>query len=637
MSSSRIKPYEGNPHNWEAILKKLLQIPMNQREYSWVGQHLKKFLDDLYKLFEEGKYIYKMGSIINLKYGGCNSIYDGQQRTLTMILILYVLGLVEKKLTNKIQTMLTVDIELDELTEQQQKIKNEYDVKIIPKIFCVNPNDMKALVDIFNGNVGLYIKYMCCYSVGHDGDGDGDEDGDGDGDGDDSDEGVEEYKCNKCGVKAARKMDFIRHLKKLHEFKECPGTSKLYNAFEYIYNYIVRRKYDESKTIQLYKFIVGDIDIQFYDCWDPEYVSRIFDWENNRGQEVATLDLIKNPILVKIPDNKKFEVYDKWGTLKHTKNPIYKKDYGQKVFDVAIQIFNNQINRTINHEELFRPIIEAENTYNELQKFFGIVEKLFSIMVSIANNKFGRLLNNSPRVQLNWEAYMWCLLPIFYKRGSIDERLIRLFCKWYFRNMGTSSYTFNNLCYSNEFIRITNCYLKDESILEKENKAFGGGACGGFDYYGEIEQCLQKNLDHSITLENYENTLTSLGFKSTNATHLLLFLETCENTDIVAVPLNYTLEHIFPQKNKDKLSNPSLIHRIGNLTLLEGKNSENGHKGNSSAGCKDHIIKVNSSYKDSSCKITRSISGDYSTVFEEDEIIARSKKIAEVMNKYTRY
>ena len=85
-----------------------------------------------------------------------------------MILILHVLGLVEKKLTNKIQNMLTVDIELDELTEQQQKIKDEYDVKIIPKIFCVNPNDMNALVDIFNGNVGLYIKYMCCYSQGGD-------------------------------------------------------------------------------------------------------------------------------------------------------------------------------------------------------------------------------------------------------------------------------------------------------------------------------------------------------------------------------------------------------------------------------------------------------------------------------------
>lgn len=612
MSSSRIKPYEGIPHTWEAILRKPLQIPMNQREYSWVEKHIKKFLNDLYKLFEEGKYIYKMGTIINLKHGGCNSIYDGQQRTLTMILILYVLGLVEKKLTNKTQTMLTVDIVLDDLTEHQKKIKDEYDVKTIPKIFCVNPNDMKALVDIFNENVGLYKKYMCCYTdVGDGGDCV---------DGEDEEEEVEEYKCKECGVTAVRKMDFIRHLKNQHEFKECSGTSKLYNAFEYIYNSIVMRKYDENRTIQLYKFIVGEIDIQFYDCTDPEYVSRIFDWENNRGQDVATLDLIKNPILVKIPDNKKFDVYDKWASLKHMKNSIY-KDYGQKVFDVAIQLFNNEIKRTINHEDLFRPIIEAENTYNELQKFFSIVERLFSIMGSITNHKFGRLLNNSPRVQLNWEAYMWCLLPIFYKKQSIDDRLIRLFCKWYFRKMGTSSYTFNNLCYSNEFIRITNCYLKDDT----------------FDYYGGIEECLRKNIDHSVNIENYENTLSGLGFKSTNATHLLLYLETCISSDIVAVPLDYTLEHIIPQKNKDKLSNKSLMHNIGNLTLLEGKNSENGHKGNSSAGCKEYDIKVNSSYKDSSCKVTRDIAKDYPTKFTEEDIIARSNQIAKLMNKYTHY
>ena len=231
MSTSRVKPYEGNPLTWEAILSKLLQIPMNQREYSWEEKHLTKFLADLYKLFEEGKYVYKMGSIINLKYGGCNSIYDGQQRTLTMILILYCLSLIEKKLKTKIQTLLTIDIELDELTEQQQKVKDEHGVKIIPKMYCVNPHDMKALVDIFNGNVGLYANYMSCQPANEEGEQEDDDDCD-----------DEEYRCNLCNTKTARKMDFIRHLTTQHEFKVPLGTSKLYNAFVYIYNYILRRK-----------------------------------------------------------------------------------------------------------------------------------------------------------------------------------------------------------------------------------------------------------------------------------------------------------------------------------------------------------------------------------------------------------
>ena len=59
-------------------------------------------------------------------------------------------------------------------------------------------------------------------------------------------------------------------------------------------------------------------------------------------------------------------------------------------------------------------------------------------------------------------------------------------------------------------------------------------------------------------------------------------METCKNTDIHNVSLKYTLEHIYCQRDKAKLKDQSLMDNIGNLTLIEGKNSENGHKGNSS-------------------------------------------------------
>merc|ERR1712196_308658 len=99
-------------------------------------------------------------------------------------------------------------------------------------------------------------------------------------------------------------------------------------------------------------------------------------------------------------------------------------------------------------------------------------------MDEISNDKYGKILNNSTRVCLNWEAYMLCLLPIFYKIKTIDTNLIKLFTKWYFRNIGFKSRAFNNLCYSNEFIKITN-----EVIINKD-----------YDYYKEIEKCLQNNM-----------------------------------------------------------------------------------------------------------------------------------------------
>jgi hypothetical protein len=191
--------------------------------------------------------------------------------------------------------------------------------------------------------------------------------------------------------------------------------------------------------------------------------------------------------------------------------------------------------------------------------------------------------------------------------------------KWYFRNLQFKTRNFNNLCYSNEFIKISNEFLKDNN----------------YDYNKEISDCLRKNKDNIINDENYLREFTVMNFKSTNATHLLLFYETCVNTDLHIVSLDYTLEHIYCQKDKANLIDQSLMNNIGNLTLIEGKNSDNGHKGNSSLGSKSYIKKKHS-YGESNCKVTRYVSENYET-FEEKTIIERNKYIASELNKYTNY
>jgi len=598
---SRVKPYTTNQETWNTILRKNLRIPMNQREYSWGLQEITKFLDDIFKIYEEDKYVEKMGSIINLNYNNANDIYDGQQRILTTILILNVIGCLSPKLKTKINQLLTIDTDLDDLTQQQILIKEKCKVNILPKLYCINPFDMEGLVNIFNDKIKSWVCYLSTLDMFE------------------SFDEEESYICNKCSASISRKSDFIRHIKKKHEYLEPETNSKLYNAFIEIYNYFVLKKYDESKLIDLYKFILNDIDVQYYDCIDPEYVSRIFDWENNRGKSVETLDIIKNPIIVQLPDVKMVEIYEKWENLKHRENKIYKKNYGQKIFDIAIQLYNNEFKRTINQEELFKPIIDNNDTYKEINIFFKIVEKLFEIMDLISEDKFGRLLNNSSRICLCWEAYMWCLLPISYITDKINSKLIKLMAKWYFRNIQFNTRNFNNLCYSNEFIKITNEVLKNKD----------------FDYYKHIEDCLVKNKDNRINDENYIQAMKVMNFKSTNATHLLLFLETSMVPDSQIVPLDYTLEHIFCQKDKTKLSNQSLIDNIGNLTLLEGKNSDNGHKGNSSIGSKTYDKKIHS-YKGSSCKITRDITEQFEN-FTESTIVQRNDTIVSLLNAHTNY
>jgi hypothetical protein len=600
---SRVKPYTTNQVTWNTILGKKLRIPMNQREYSWQEEELVRFLDDIFKIYEEGKYVEKMGSIINLSYNNNNDIYDGQQRILTTELILIVIGSLSPKLKNKTRQLLTIDTEIDNLTSEQELIKQKYNVTIIPKIYCINPFDMKGLVDIFNNKIKSFAEYL---------------------DNVDDFESFDihnKYTCKICKEEISTKSDFKKHLIKQHpdNYSKPNTDTKLNEAYIIIYNYFVLKKYDEQSLIKLYKFILDDIDIQYYDCNDPEYVSRIFDWENNRGKNVEALDIIKNPILVQIPDNKKVEIYEKWEDLKRKPNSIIRNNYGQKMFDVAIQLYNNKIVRTINHEELFKPIIDNKDTYKEINKFFKIVENLLEIMDKISNDKFGRILNNTPRISLNWEAYMWCLLPIFYTTTNIDTELIKLLVKWYFRNIQFKTSNFNNLCYSTEFISIANEVIKNKN----------------FDYYKNIHDCLIKNKDKYVNDENYIQSMTTMNFKSTNATHLLLFLETCVVTDSQIVPLDYTLEHIYCQKNKINLSNQSLMDNIGNLTLIEGKNSDNGHKGNSSLGSKTYDKKIES-YKGSSCKITRDIPEKFKS-FTESEIIQRNREIISLLNSYTNY
>jgi hypothetical protein len=602
----RLQPYTTNQVRLNALLQKKLRIPMNQREYSWEDNEIEVFLNDLFNTYEEGKYVEKMGSIINLNYNNDNDIYDGQQRILTLIIILINISCLSPKLENKIKQLLSVDAEIDNLTEEQEKIKNDHNCEIIPKIYCVNPCDMLGLINIFNNKIHSPQKYIKNIDEMNS----------------NANQGNNKipHICDLCNTSIVRHKDFIRHMIDKHDYKIPDKTTKLHSAFIYIYNCFIKKKYNEEKLIDLYKFILNDIDIQFFECNDPDYVSRIFDWENNRGKKVQSLDIIKNQILVKIPNDKKLEIYDKWDELKHKENMIC-NDFGQKMIDIGIQLYNEKFDKKkkIDKQKLFNPIIQSDNVYIEINKFFKIVDQLHKIIEKINDDRYGRLIIK--RSKIAWEGFECLLLPLFYTKNTIDTSLIKLIAKWRFRNLPFETLTFNSVCYAGEFIRITNDVLKNNQ----------------YDYFKEIEHCLKKNKSSQINEEEYIRRLTNMTFKLKEASSILMFLESCLNTDAHIVPLDYTLEHIIPQNEKKNgnLTETSLINNIGNLTLLEGRNSANGAKGNSSLGSKPYD-KKKEQYKKSNSMITRMIPDDFQN-FSEKDIRQRNKKIVELLNTHTNY
>lgn len=599
MSNTRKKPYESNPIRWESFLKKVLYIPMNQREYSWGNEEITKFMLDLFKIFEEEKYIERMGSIILLKYKDRNEIYDGQQRILTTILILVCIGhFHQEKLDSKIKNLLTFDIDTDmeELTDKQKEYI-ETGMEIIPKISCVNPKDMQALYDIFNGKIDLLSNYI----------------------------ENDDFLKSKIYIPKKNKEEEFDDIRKFKNYiikydnylEREKESSNLYNAFECIYNFFRSKQYSKQDLIKLYKFILYDIDIQQYECTDPEYVSVIFDWENNRGKSVETLDIIKNPILIKIDDKHRLEVYEKWENLKNKKHDIY-KNYGQKLFDIAIQIYNRKIVKNLKKEEAFKTIIEAENTYKEIKNFFSIVENLSSIMDKIKEDKYGRIITNKTTVSLAWEAYMFCILPVFYIKKIIDKKLIELFTKWLFRNLGFKNQSFASVTYTQKFIEISNKLFKKEEI----------------DYYKEIKICFYSHIATEIKeredfLKNYKQKI----MRETNAKYIFLFLETKLHNISHTVSLKeYDIEHIFPKKNNSSMKN---LNNLGNLTLLEGKNSPNNHKGNRSIKTKEYKDKKES-YKKSESLLTKNLVENYEN-FTEEDILTRNQYLVRKLEEFTRY
>jgi glycosyltransferase involved in cell wall biosynthesis len=100
---SRITPYSTTNKSIGELLRCLIVIPMNQREYSWTKKEIILVLNDIKELFEGTNDRLLMGSVIvyiNQNSNRIKEIYDGQQRTITLILTLLALGEISKTTTN---------------------------------------------------------------------------------------------------------------------------------------------------------------------------------------------------------------------------------------------------------------------------------------------------------------------------------------------------------------------------------------------------------------------------------------------------------------------------------------------------------------------------------------------------------
>ncbi|WP_118879278.1 DUF262 domain-containing protein [Haemophilus haemolyticus] len=82
------------------VFKLNLSIPDYQRPYKWTIKHVQQLLDDLLTHFRNQEQVYRIGTVVIHKYGKNFDIVDGQQRLITLSLLLYYLNN-EEKFTDK--------------------------------------------------------------------------------------------------------------------------------------------------------------------------------------------------------------------------------------------------------------------------------------------------------------------------------------------------------------------------------------------------------------------------------------------------------------------------------------------------------------------------------------------------------
>ncbi len=110
--------------NIQEILYADLSIPGYQRPYKWTIKHVQQLLDDLLTHFRNQKQVYRIGTVVIHKYNKEDKkildIVDGQQRLITLSLLLHSLGS-ENNLLNQ---LLTHSISKNNVINNYDFIKN---------------------------------------------------------------------------------------------------------------------------------------------------------------------------------------------------------------------------------------------------------------------------------------------------------------------------------------------------------------------------------------------------------------------------------------------------------------------------------------------------------------------------------
>lgn len=571
------------------------EIPFNQRQYVWIYDNVTKLLNDIICKFtkvennQERNYrFWHIGSFIILKRkDGSESIWDGQQRSHTISIILLCIKeyCIRKKIKDKIIKEINClifrnnDLLTDEEEKYQKNKSKECGTEIrIPIIKCVRGEDNDILALLFNSiihNIEHYY-YECDEEV---------------------------MKCNVCKKKfIAKELKMKNHFKKTC-IKKVIKSKILRTLYldNYEKNYIVNfgilmnkiKQYfddefsgDIGMIKKFYNFIKCQVYFEVKIVYNSVLAADMYKSFNTTGLPLEGCDIIRNDLIRRFPDNLKEIYYDELENITEEMEfdvldgiilicGIIEKKYTEYAKDEKNMVASNIFYKVICKDDSVKRI---RKRFNEFKSIFNSIKNALKEIHE--NNEFQVL---DIKDQSSWLFFKYILLPIFLNYRKLFNRVCEMVVGCFMKYVINKP---NNI----QQIIMRNIKNSGDIILTREK----GSICI-LNLVNEIVNKIIK--DAKVTDKSFLKNCNS-EFKTNKKPQIILIYH-ASITNNNSVNIRQEKFHVDHINSLNHHKNKKSTHLLGNRTLLEAERN---------IKLKDKRFKhKRKSFKKSSISLTREI------------------------------
>lgn len=331
----------------------------------------------------------------------------------------------------------------------------------------------------------------------------------------------------------------------------------LLKAYDFFYENLKKENFKSSEEIV--DFIESIISNRLFFIQiivdDTLSAYTVFETLNARGVELTTTDLLKNYLFSLLDNNIDIDNIQ----------PIWDKvvnSIGYRKFPRFLRYYSNSQKELIREEKLFREIKKNTNNKEDVIKLIEDLDRYSDVYVALddyeselwqGNERIKNLLREIKLFDV--EQYKSLLLSVYFKMNDHLESVLRIIRAITFRYTIIGNYNPNQLekSYNKASIKITKGEIIDPEDLHKELSQV------------YIDDEIFKNNFSTISFDTRKTKMKKI------VRYILLSIENqTYNKTYSIFDTNPSIEHIYPENyTGERVLNPNLIYRLGNLTILE--------------------------------------------------------------------